>query len=176
MLLLTRAPKCFITDYKLFVVYALGKNEVPISIFLRLIQSVQPSRQQNSIQGVDDPFSVEVLFMPDAFMTSRLILSVIIIIIIGQPYVVCRSWAKASACRLQVSLSCAVLCQIVSLQYLSRSSLGPSLGWSPLLYVLCILCLQVVTHTYVRSIGRHWDTVYVPCPVPLHFSHIADSV
>ena len=31
-------------------------------------------------------------------------------------------WAKASACRLQVSLSCAVLCQIVSLQYLSRSS------------------------------------------------------
>ena len=157
MLLLTRAPKCFNSDYKLFVVYALGKNEIPISIFLSLIQSVQPSRQQNSIQGVDDPFSVEVLFMPGAFMTSRLILSVIIItiiIIIGQPYIVCRSWANASACRLQVSLYCAVLCQIVSLQYLSRSSLDPSLGWSPLLYVLCI-CLQVVTRTYVRSIGRH---------------------
>ncbi len=34
-------------------------------------------------------------------------------------------WAKVSACRLQVSLFCAVLCQIVSLQYLSRSSLYP---------------------------------------------------
>ena len=32
-------------------------------------------------------------------------------------------WAKASACHLQVSLSCAVLCHIVSLQNLSRSSL-----------------------------------------------------
>ena len=32
-----------------------------------------------------------------------------------------RGWAKASACLLQVSLSCAVPCQIVSLQYLSRS-------------------------------------------------------
>ena len=33
-----------------------------------------------------------------------------------------RGWAKALACRLHVSLSCAVLCQIVSLQNLSRSS------------------------------------------------------
>ena len=32
-------------------------------------------------------------------------------------------WAKTSACRLQVSLSCAVLCQIVSIPYSSRSSL-----------------------------------------------------
>ena len=37
--------------------------------------------------------------------------------------VMSRGWAKASACRLLVSLSCAVLCQIVSLLYLSRSSL-----------------------------------------------------
>ena len=36
--------------------------------------------------------------------------------------VVSRGWAKASSCRLQISLSCAVLCQIVSLQYLPRSS------------------------------------------------------
>ena len=36
--------------------------------------------------------------------------------------VVSRGWAKALACRLHVSLSCAVLCQIVSLQNLSRSS------------------------------------------------------
>ena len=34
-----------------------------------------------------------------------------------------RGCAKASACRLQITLSCAVLCHIVSLQYLSRSSL-----------------------------------------------------
>ena len=34
-----------------------------------------------------------------------------------------RGWAKASACRLQMTLSCAVLCHTVSLQYLSRSSL-----------------------------------------------------
>ena len=33
------------------------------------------------------------------------------------------AWVKASACRLQITLSCAVLCRIVSLQYLSRSSL-----------------------------------------------------
>ena len=34
-----------------------------------------------------------------------------------------RGWAKASAPRLQITLTCAVLCHIVSLQYLSRSSL-----------------------------------------------------
>ena len=37
--------------------------------------------------------------------------------------IVSRGWAKTSACRLQVSMYCAVLCQIVSLQYLSRSAL-----------------------------------------------------
>ena len=44
------------------------------------------------------------------------------LIIIVQSYM-SRLWAKASSLRLHVSLSCAVLCQIVSLQYLSRSSL-----------------------------------------------------
>ena len=52
--------------------------------------------------------------------------------IIRQPYSV-PCWAKASARRLQVSpgtvsLICAVLCQIVSLQYLSRSSLSRFVG------------------------------------------------
>ena len=37
--------------------------------------------------------------------------------------IVSRGSAKASACRLKVSLVSIVLCQIVSLQYLSRSSL-----------------------------------------------------
>ena len=45
--------------------------------------------------------------------------------------IVSRGWAKASACRLRVSLSCGVLCQIVSLQYLSRSSLRGA-AFSPL--------------------------------------------
>ena len=34
-----------------------------------------------------------------------------------------RGWVKASVCRLQITLSCAVLCHIVLLQYLSRSSI-----------------------------------------------------
>ena len=34
-----------------------------------------------------------------------------------------RGWTKASAYRLQITIYCAVLCHIVSLQYLSRSSL-----------------------------------------------------
>ena len=37
--------------------------------------------------------------------------------------IVPRGWGRASACRLQFSLFCAVLCHIVSLRYLSRSSL-----------------------------------------------------
>ena len=36
---------------------------------------------------------------------------------------VSRGWSKASACRLQITISCAFLCHIGSLQYLSRSSL-----------------------------------------------------
>ena len=34
-----------------------------------------------------------------------------------------RGWAKTSACCFQVCLSCAVLCQVVSFQYSSKSSL-----------------------------------------------------
>ena len=52
-------------------------------------------------------------------------------------------WAKASACRLQASLSCAVLCQIVSLQYLSRSSLHCLAGLPSCLFLP--YGLQVVT-------------------------------
>ena len=63
--------------------------------------------------------------------------------------VVSRGWAKASACRLQVSLSCAVLCQIVSLQYLSRSSLHRLAGLPCRL--LLSYGLQVVTREVNRS-------------------------
>ena len=37
--------------------------------------------------------------------------------------VLSRGWAKASACCFQVCLSCAVLCQVISFQYSSKSSL-----------------------------------------------------
>ena len=57
--------------------------------------------------------------------------------------VVSRGWAKASAGRLQVSLSCAALCHIVSLQYLSRSSLHRLAGLPCRLFLS--YGLQVVT-------------------------------
>ena len=52
-------------------------------------------------------------------------------------------WAKASSCFLQVSLSCAALCQIVSLQYLSGSSLHRLTGLPCHLFLS--YGLQVVT-------------------------------
>ena len=61
--------------------------------------------------------------------------------------VVSRGWAKTSARRLQVSLYCAVLCQIVSLQYLSRSSFHPCRIFLP-------HGLQVVTREVRRSSFR----------------------
>ena len=75
--------------------------------------------------------------------------------------------AKASACRLQVSLSCSVLCQIVSLQYIYPDRLSTawlvSLGvWSPR------------GHTLGPSVVL--DAVDVPSSGPLHCSHIADYV
>ena len=82
-----------------------------------------------------------------------------------------RGWAKASACRLQMTLSCAVLCHIVSLQYLSRSSLHRLAGlpsrlflslWSP----SCdARCPSVV-----------FEAVNMPCPGPFHFSHSVDYI
>ena len=57
-------------------------------------------------------------------------------------------WAKVSAC-LQVSLSCAVLCQMVSLQYLSRSSLHRLAGLPCRLFLS--YGLQVVTREVQRS-------------------------
>ena len=53
-----------------------------------------------------------------------------------------RGWAKASACRLQITLFCAVLCHIVSLS--SGDTRGPSVVF---------------------------EAVDMPCPRPFHFSH-----
>ena len=60
-----------------------------------------------------------------------------------------RGWAKASACRLQITLSCAVLCHIVSLQYLSRSSLHRLAGLPCRLFLS--YGLQAVTREVHRS-------------------------
>ena len=73
-----------------------------------------------------------------------------------------RGWAKASACRLHITLSCAVLCHIVSLQYLSRSSLHRLAGLPCRLFLS--YGLQVVTRELHRlSLGR------LICPAQDHF-------
>ena len=59
-----------------------------------------------------------------------------------------RGWAKASTCHVQITLSCAVLCNIVSLQYLSRSSLQRLAGLPCRLFLS--YGLQVVTREVHR--------------------------
>ena len=85
--------------------------------------------------------------------------------------VVSRGWAMASSCRFHFSLPCALLCQIVSLQYLSRSSLHRLAGrpgrlllslWSP--------CGDT------RGPSVVFEAVDMPCPGPFRFSHIADYI
>ena len=73
-----------------------------------------------------------------------------------------RGWAKASACCLQITLSCASLCHIVSLQYLSRSSLHRLAGLPCRLFLS--YGLQVVTREVHRSSLRR-----LICPAQDHF-------
>ena len=73
-----------------------------------------------------------------------------------------RGWAKASACRLQMTLSCVVLCHIVSLQCLSRSSLHRLAGLPCRLFLS--YCLQVVTREVHQSSLRR-----LICPAHDHF-------
>ena len=73
---------------------------------------------------------------------------------------VSRGWAKTSACCLQVSMSCAVLCQIVSLDYLSRSSLHRLAGLPCRLF----LSLVVSIWWHARSIVCLWGDW---CAVPM---------
>ena len=82
-----------------------------------------------------------------------------------------RGWAKASACRLQISLHCAVLCHIMSLQYLSKV-VSPPLGWSPLSSFLVLWspsgdsrCPSVV-----------FEALDIPCPGPFQFSQSVDYI
>ena len=71
-----------------------------------------------------------------------------------------------------VILSYAVLCQIVSLQYLSRSSLHRLAGLPCRLFLS--YSLQVVTREVHRS--GVFEAVDVPCPGPFHFSHSVDYI
>ena len=82
--------------------------------------------------------------------------------------VVSHGWVKASACRLQVSLLCAVLCQIVSLQYLSRSSLHRLAG------LPCHLFLSLWSPSGdMQGTSVVFGAVDMPFPGPFRFfSHI----
>ena len=82
-----------------------------------------------------------------------------------------RGWAKASACRLQCILSCAFLCHIVSLQYLSRSSIHRLAGLPCRLFLS--YGLQVVCH---RGPSVVFEAVDMPCPRPFHFSYSVDYI
>ena len=72
-----------------------------------------------------------------------------------------RGWEKASVCRLQSTLSCAFLCHIVSLQYLSRSSLHRLTG-------LPCLFLSYGLHVVTRKVHRS-SLRWLICPAQDHF-------
>ena len=76
--------------------------------------------------------------------------------------VVSGGWAKASTCRLQITLSCAVLCHIVSLQYLSRSSLHR------LAVLLCRLFLSYGLQAVTSEVDR-LSLKRLICPANDHF-------
>ena len=76
-----------------------------------------------------------------------------------------RGWAKASACRLQMTLSCAVLCHYrvapVFVQVVS-----PPHGWSPSSSFLVTWSPSGDT----RGPSVVFEAVDMPCPGPFHFS------
>ena len=67
-------------------------------------------------------------------------------------------------------LSCGVFCQIVSLQYLSRSSLHHLAG------LPCRLFLSWSPSGDTWGPLVVFEAVDIPCPEPFHFPHIADYV
>ena len=68
-----------------------------------------------------------------------------------------------------MTLSCAVLCHIVSLQYLSRSSLHRLAG------LPCRLFLWSPSGD-ARGPSVVFEAVNMPCPGPFHFSHSVDYI
>ena len=84
-----------------------------------------------------------------------------------------RGWAKALACCLQ--MSCAVLCHIVSLQYLSRSSLHRLAGL-PYNNLLTSFLVIWSPSGDARGPSVVFEAVDMPCPGPFHFSHSVDYI
>ena len=82
-----------------------------------------------------------------------------------------RCWVKSSACRLQSTLSCAVLCHMVSLHVFVQV-VSPPLGWSPLSSFLVIWSPS----DDKQGPSVVFDAVDMPCPGPFHFSHSVDYI
>ena len=76
--------------------------------------------------------------------------------------VVSRGWAKASACRLQVSMSCGVLCHIASAQYLSRLSFRRLTGFP------CRIYLSYGLNLVISEVRRS-SLMRLMCPAKDHF-------
>ena len=82
-----------------------------------------------------------------------------------------RGWSKDSACRLQMTLSCAIPCHVVSLQYLSRSSFHRLAG------LPCRLFLSLWSPSGdARGPSVVSEAVDMPCPGPFNFSHSVDYI
>ena len=106
-------------------------------------------------------------FSINYFFFYRFIYLYYFIIIQHWAAVVSRGWAKASACRLQVSLSCADHVAPVFVQVVS-----PPLGWSPLSSFLVIWSPSGDT----QGPSVVFEAVDMAGPGPFHFSHIADYI
>ena len=81
---------------------------------------------------------------------------------------VSSGWAKASAWRLEVSLCCDVLCQIVPLQYLSTSSRHREAGLHCRLFLYDIqLVIREVHLSSLRRLPDYiYDLIFVSSPNP----------
>ena len=87
--------------------------------------------------------------------------------------VVSRGLANASAaCLLHVSMSCVVLCQIVSLWTVLVQVVSRLLGWSPVSSFLVVWSPSGDT----RGPSVVFEAVDMPCPESFHFSYIADYI
>ena len=90
-----------------------------------------------------------------------------------------RGWAKGSACRLQITLSCAaVLCHIVSLQYLTRSSLHRLAGlpWRLFLSYYTSFNCGLCGRKFVLCLFGHCPGICAICPSWQHTGVVHPSL
>ena len=125
------------------------------------------------LNKVNQIFTVN-LELPDQCGSDQCVISVMTTIRALSIYisaVLSCGWAKASACCFQVCISCAVLCQMVSFQYSTKSSLHRFAGLLRNLFLP--YGLQMVMRFVV------FESADVSCPRPLHssgcFYHVCDS-